>query len=372
MTLLLALAFCMLNLSARARPKKKCSIVEDTSHKQLLLHINTLSFVKNTEYFNPLTQGHTLLGQHIHPYLSFYPTAHLRVDLGVFTRRDWADTRFFSKAEPTFTIKYQSQGLALLLGNIEGGVHHQLIAPLYDGERMLLRAPEPGLQLRYNQARTFLDSWLDWLTLLRKQDGTPEELAAGISFDQILMQCQRVTLRLPIQVVLYHLGGQGIPTKDYSLFFGAIGGKIGVQMSEHRLLRSAYFEHYYVASQYIKAVARPFRSGKAFYSALFLQTAWVAITGSYWHGHGFSSENLGTPLYQSIAMLDKQVQHQEKVRQLCLLQLLYEYHLTDEVSLGLHLEPYYDLCNGLLEHAEGFYMTYRPCFRLTKSGLLDP
>ncbi|MEM7055679.1 MAG: hypothetical protein AAF392_02240 [Bacteroidota bacterium] len=341
MALLLALALCMLNLSARAQSNnqssKKCLIIEDINHKQLLLHINTLSFIKNTEYFNPLIQGHTLLGHQIHPYLSFYPATHLCIDLGVFTRRDWADTRFFSKAEPTFTFKYQNQGFAFLLGNIEGGIHHRLIVPLYEGERMLLSAPEPGLQLRYNQARTFLDSWLEWLTLLRKQDGTPEELAAGMSFDQILMQCQRVTLRLPIQVVLYHLGGQGIPIKDYSLLLGAIGGKLGVSVSEYRLLRSVCFENYYVASQYIKEVARPFRRGKAFYSTLTVKTAWIAITGSYWHGHGFSSENLGTPLYQSIAMLDKQVQHQEKIRQLFLLRLFCEFHLTDAISLGLHL-----------------------------------
>lgn len=363
------LALCMLHLSAWAQLNsqsfEKRPIVEDTSYKQLFLGINTLSFIKNSEYFNPLVQGHTLLGHQIHPYLSFYPAMHLRVDLGVFTRRDWADTRFLSKAEPTFTFKYQNQGFALLLGNIEGGVHHRLIAPLYDWERMLLRAPEPGLQLQYNQARTFLDGWLDWLTLLRKQDGTPEELAAGISFDQILMQSQQVALGLPIQVMLYHLGGQGIPTKDYSLFFGAIGGRLGVQVSEHRLLRSVCFENYYVANQYIKEVARPFRSGQAFYSNLTFKTACIAITGSYWYGRGFSSENLGTPLYQSIAILDKQVQHQEKVRQLFLLRLLYEYHLTDGVSFGLHLEPYYDFRNNLLEHAEGFYMTYRPCFRLT-------
>lgn len=348
----------------------KRPLVEDARYRQLFLSIHTLSFIQNNEYFGPFVQGHTLLGHQIHPYLRFYPAEHLYIDLGVFTRRDGADTRFFAQAEPTFTIKYQNQPWALLMGNIKGGIHHRLIAPLYDKEQLLRRAPEPGLQLRYSQGNTWLDIWLAWLTLLCQQSGTPEELVTGISFNSTPIQRHRWSWGVPIQVMLYHLGGQGIPAKDYSLILGAIGGKLGLQVSEHRLLRSICWGNYYVASQYIKEAARPFRHGQAFYSSLTCHTAWISITGSYWYGHGFSSENLGTPLYQSIAMLNKQVQHQEAVRQLFLLQLLYEYQLTDGVSLRLQVEPYYDFRKDLLEHAEGLYIAYRPSFRLTKAELL--
>ena len=344
---------------------------EITKDKQLFFGINTLSAIRNTEYFGPIIQGHTLLSHQIHPYLRFYPAEHLRVDLGVFTRRDWADIRFFSGAEPTLSFKYQHRGFLLLLGNMEAGNQHRLIAPLYNEAWMLLRAPVPGLQLQYTQGLTFVDVWLAWLTLLRQQDSIPEELAAGISFAQGLIQSQQFNLELPIQGMLYHLGGQGIPTKDYSLFSGAIGIKLGMQVNGYKLLKGLCLESYYVASRYIKEVARPFRYGQGFYGSLTCKTAWVAIVGSYWYGHGFSTENIGSPLYQSMTILNKQVKYQAKVRELFLLRLLYEYQLADGVTLGLHLDPYYDFGNNLLEHAEGLYISYRPCFKLTKSKLLD-
>ena len=348
------------------------SVVEEAQYRQSFLGMDTFSFLKNSEYFGPFVKGHTLAGHQIHPYLRLYPTSYLCVSLGVFTRRDWADTQFFSKAEPTFTLKYENKNLSFLLGAIEGGTYHRLIAPLYDWKRMLLRGPEPGLQLRYNGSRMFIDAWLDWLTLLNKPNNTPEELVAGMSLDPILIESRQITLGAPIQAILYHLGGQGITTKDYSLLLGTLGGRLTIRMPKHQLLKRICLENYYVANQYIKDIARPFKYGQAFYGSLALKTAWLAITGRYWYGHKFASENLGTPLYQSIAMLDKQVQHQETIRQLFFLQLLYDYQLTDEIYFGIYLEPYYDFRNHLLEHDAGLYVIYRPYRRLTSLKQTGP
>jgi hypothetical protein len=333
---------------------------------QLFMGINTLSFVRNSEYFGPMLQGHTLVGHQFHPSLKYYPAKNLRVSGGVFVRRDWADMHSFSKLYPTFTIQYEDQALSVILGNLESKKGHRLIKPLYNLERGLLRGPESGLQLRYIQSHTFIDVWLEWLSLLCKESGKPEELCAGLSFHRILCQNSWMRLEVPIQLLLYHLGGQGIPTKDYSLLFGAIGASLELPISKHDWLRSIGFENYYVASRYIKKVARPFKQGQAFYGQINFKTAWLDISASYWQGFGFTSENLGDPLYESIALLNKQVTYQEKFRQLFLLQLKYTYQITDQMTLGLQIEPYYDFQNKLFEHAEGLYIDYNPFFKLAE------
>jgi hypothetical protein len=341
--------------------------IKENRTGQLFLGINTLTFIRNSEYFGPLLQGQTLVGHRIHPYLSYYPAKDIRISGGVFTRRDWADVHFFSKLYPTFTIQYEDQALSLILGNIEAKTGHGLIKPLYNLERGLLRGPESGLQIRYIQSHTFIDVWLEWLSLLCKESGRPEELGAGLSFHRILLQNSWIQLGIPIQLLLYHLGGQGISTKDYSLLFGAIGASLEVPISKQDWLRSISFGNYYVASRYMKTVARPFRQGQAFYSQMNFKTAWLDISASYWQGVGFSSENLGDPLYDSIALLNKQVTYQEQFRQLFLLQLSYHYQITDQITLGLQLEPYYDFQNKLFEHSEGLYVGYTPFFKLAEN-----
>jgi hypothetical protein len=330
----------------------------------LWIGVNTLSFIKNDEYFGPIIQGHTLVGHHIHPYLSHHPTKYIQVKGGVFMRRDWADTHFFSKLYPTFSIQYQSQDFKLLLGNIETKPGHHLIRPLYNPERFLFRGSEPGLQVQYIGRYTWVELWLEWLSLLDKQTNKPEELGVGWCFDQVLLKNTRAKLSIPIQLFLYHLGGQGILVQSYSLLLGALGVKCNFLLSDYGWLQSLKFENYGVFSRYMKEVVRPFKQGQAFYSKVNLKTAWLDIGVSYWQGNGFISEDLGDPLYQSIAWINQKVASQEKNRQLLLLDFDYTYQLTTQMDISIHLAPYYDLKNHWLEHSAELYVTYHPLFEL--------
>ncbi len=360
-----AILFCQsLALYAQDLLSNNRSPIIQAKSNQLFWGLHTLSFIHNQEYFGPIVEGHTLVGHHIHPYFRYYPLENLQIDLGVFMRRDWADRHFLAKKYPTFTIQHQDKGIAFLLGNSQWIATHRLIKPLYHIERFLLRGPEPGLQLQYIQPNTFIDIWLEWLALLCQESGEPEELSAGISLEQTLWRASWIRLALPLQLVLYHLGGQGIPTQDYTLWLGTVGASMTFPFGEQAWLREISWETYYVANQYVKKVWRPFRNGQAFYNKLAFKTDWLLIIGSYWQGNGFSSENLGDPLYQSIRLINKSIKHQEKLRQLALLEFNYTYQLAVGLNINLSVTPYYDFQNKLLEHAEGLYLTYNPLFRL--------
>ncbi|OJW70315.1 MAG: hypothetical protein BGO68_02475 [Candidatus Amoebophilus sp. 36-38] len=330
----------------------------------LNFHIHTLHFIKNNEYFTPIVEGHTLGGYHLHPFLAYQTSENVTTKLGFFIRRYWAEKKLFSTIIPTLTLRYQKQAARFLIGNLKGGSAHQLIRPLYDRERILQVIPETGLQMRYINKHTFLDIWLDWLTLLDKPNNVPEELIAGLSFEQLLAQISSIKITIPVQILLYHLGGQGISIKDFSLWIGTLGGRITFPVSDQGFLKNICLDNYYVANHYVKKIARPFKTGHAFLGQLTFHTSWFRLQGSYWNSYGFSSENLGHPLYQSISISNKQVSCQEKHRHLLLLHIDYQYFLTTQLKLVLQIDPYYDINHDLVEHEAGFYVSYRPSFSL--------
>jgi hypothetical protein len=340
------------------------NVITPSNKNSLHLHIHTLSFIKNNEYFNPIVQGHTLAGYHLHPFISYKTYDNITTKLGFFLRRNWGEAKLFSDMVPTFTLRYQQQNFSFLIGNIDGGTAHRLIQPLYDLERTLQGIPETGLQMRYITKSTFLDIWLDWLTLLDKKKDIPEELVAGISVEQRLAYISKIRIGIPLQIMLYHLGGQGITAKDFSLWIGSIGIRIHLKLGKQKLLKNIEFNNYYIANQYVKKVARPYKTGHAFFSQLSLNTNWFTLQGSYWNSYGFSSENLGHPLYQSISIINQQVIHQEKNRHLLLLHIGYKYPITKELKFILHVDPYYDINHHLVEHEAGFYVSYQPRFSL--------
>lgn len=331
---------------------------------RLDFHVRTLSFIKNNEYFTPILEGHTLAGYQAHPFLAYTASENISTKLGFFIRRYWAERKLFSKIIPTFTIKYQNQSFKFLIGNIHEGIKHRLISPLYDKEIILRGNPENGLQINYLDKNTFLDIWLDWLTLLDKHNNTPEELVAGLSFEQRLIKTSRVTIRLPLQSTLYHLGGQGIPIKDFILWMGAIGANIKFNIGSNQFLRSIELNNYGLANAYIKQVKRPDKLGYGFLNQIIFNTKWFKLEGVYWNGYGFSSENLGHPIYQSISIIDKQVKYREKHRQLILIHLSHKSRLAKDLKLIFHLDPYYDINKQVVEHEAGLYLNYKLSFKL--------
>ncbi|MEO1301060.1 MAG: hypothetical protein AAFU83_02290 [Bacteroidota bacterium] len=325
---------------------------------QLDLRIPTLHFIQNNEYLGPVVQGYTLAGYQLHPMLRFYPAEYLRTDCGVFVRRYWADPRFYTYAEPTCTLHYQRKGFAFTIGTLPAYLATRWIAPLYNQEQRLQRGPEPGMRLQYSRGRSWCDLRLTWLAWLCPAAARPEEFIVGLSAVHSLFHTRLLQMVVPIQGILYHVGGQGISVQSYSCVAGAIGAQL--TLSAPTVCGSAY----YLLNQYLASVVRPTQRGHALYMCLAWDTRRLSVAGSYWYGHHFSSENIGDPLYQSFVLIDRKVQGVHPIRQFLVLHLLYTYPLSKQVRLQVQVAPYYDIRHRLLEHAEGLYVTYSPTFRL--------
>lgn len=335
---------------------------------ELFLDFNTSSFIKNSEYFGPYVVGHTLAGYQLHPHLKYTTTSGILTKLGVWLQQDWASPKFFSKRFPTFTLQYQSGVTTFLIGTLDGIDKHRLLRPLCDGERLLTQMPETGFRIYHVSETTFVDLWLHWLTVLNKKKEIPEELLAGLSCEQVIFKASGFTMHLPLQLMLYHVGGQGIAVKDYSLWMGAIGDCINFHMSDSSLVKDYSLAGYYVTNLYVKQPHRAVKRGHGFYGEATCRMAWLKLQLSYWHAYGFNSENFGHPLYQTYACISTQAKPQDIYRHLIFLHIIGTYHITNALTLVLHIDPYYDLKHRLLEHEAGLYLSYNLSLKLLELG----
>src|SRR5690606_37428096 len=140
--------FCILSQQLRAQLDnhafENSRKIGEGERNNMYLEFDMLGFVKNNEYFNDIVDGYTLFGYQFSPRIVFYPEDNVRIDAGVFLRKDFGREEYYSFV-PTFSIKIKQNNWKIIFGNLEGNLNHQLIEPLYDFERALDDPLETGL-----------------------------------------------------------------------------------------------------------------------------------------------------------------------------------------------------------------------------------
>ena len=54
----------------------------------------SMGFNKNNEYFNDITDGYTLFGYQLNPYVAYRAGEHVRLDVGVYLQQDFGNDEF--------------------------------------------------------------------------------------------------------------------------------------------------------------------------------------------------------------------------------------------------------------------------------------
>lgn len=142
-------------------------------------------FFRNNEYATELADDYTLPGYRLRLDVGYSPKTRLPVQLrlGVANLYYWGASRYpaalayqdlpYWRGDGERYTKFRllpffqatilpTPRLALILGNLEGGVKHDLIDPLYNPELNLTADEERGFQLKYAGKRTEVDTWVDW------------------------------------------------------------------------------------------------------------------------------------------------------------------------------------------------------------------
>lgn len=328
------------------------------------IRIENFNFLKNNEYYTNIVDGSTFFGFHFKPTLSYQPGKNFRLNAGMFLWQDFGNTKF-SNIAPIFTFSYQKNNHSLNFGNISGPLQHLYIEPLMNFERVIHSPLENGIQYVFSNEKVFLDFWINWKKALYRGQQTQEKIRAGISALWEFYKSGKNMIRIPVQAIFSHSGGQisptPIPVSNY------VNTALGVELSR-RLnqshLRDIIVDFYFVQSlDYSSQPVWPFKAGQGFYSNLTLESKYLTCMLSYWNSQNFITVQ-GGELYSSLSSSVRNVGYTENTRNLLLLRLIRDFHISDNLIFTLRIEPYWDIQNRLLEYSFGFYINYRDIFRI--------
>ena len=341
--------------------------VDPSRNQEWYFGLDLLQFTRNNEYLNRIQDGYTLFGFQFAPYLSYYPSEKIRIDGGIYLQKDYGNDAV-SEIAPLLTVKFELGPFYQLFGNIEGSLNHRYIEPLYDFERVMIDRLETGMQTKLVTDEVFLDLWIDWETMIYRNDPNQEEVSGGMSF-YYDFKFNKHVIRLPLQFMAYHQGGQidNNPTKILTLWNHAIGVTYIYNFDPGKWITSLQSDNYYTYYENITP-SRPlaFNDGDGWYLNLSIATKIdLEFMTSYWYGREFISIK-GGPLYQSVSSTVHHPEHVEPIREFVIFRFLHNLKLTDDMTFSARFEPYYDIGNSVWEYSFGFYLNYYPDFYLSR------
>jgi hypothetical protein len=337
-------------------------VAADTHRVKLGLYM--MGFNKNNEYFNRIADGYTLFGIQAVPYLSYQPTASVRIDAGVFARHDFGRGGLTS-VRPLISLRYQHGPVNVIFGTLEGSLNHRLIEPVYDFELVMLNRLEEGLQFLLQKPRTFLDVWINWEQMIYAGSPYQEEVSGGFSFNQQLLGNEAWQLKLPLQMLAYHKGGQIDRARQPIETF--VNGAAGLELRKKwdtGLLRSLRFQPYAVwFKDFSHELRLPYTEGHAWYVNLAAATKHFELMLSYWQGRHYVGVK-GGALYQSVSSTFRWPAHTEDERQLLILRMMLELPVARNLHVSTRFEPFYDFVHHKIEFSHGMYLNYKTDFNL--------
>ena len=179
------------------------------SEGDLYFNFRNISFVKNNEYSNPITEGYTLIGYFIQPELVYRPAEKVSLRLGTHLL-SYSGTNRFSLIKPVFSTTWHfSENTCFTIGSLTGSDKHRLPDPHFNKERIYNAFSEDGLQLRTSNDNFFSDTWLSWENYIFKGDNEREIFTAGESFRYASPEfAGLVRIEVPVQILFRHYGGQ--------------------------------------------------------------------------------------------------------------------------------------------------------------------
>jgi hypothetical protein len=317
--------------------------------------LRVLSFNKNNEYFNKIVKGYTLFGTRFIPSIGYQLHEQVNIQAGLFLQKDFGNNNL-TYSIPYFSIMYDWNNSQLIFGNYNGSIHHRMLEPLEDFERLMVDTPENGIQYLYNTERIFFDAWINWEKMIYQDSPFKEEVSGGLVTKYDILKQNGNTASLHYQFRGYHRAGQIDALRGQPLvtrFNNAVGA------SYHKKYKSGfieghkwegYFLHYIDNSQTFRI---PYTQGYGYYLNGTLETEIGDFMLSYWQGDHFYSYK-GGRLYQSYST-DPNSRFFEDERQLLILRVMNEFHIGESSTLLLRFEPYWDFKNQTFEFSHAIY-----------------
>ncbi|MEN7549644.1 hypothetical protein AAG747_17095 [Rapidithrix thailandica] len=338
--------------------------LDSTYYKELHLKIDAFGYFKNNEYFGPIESGYTLFGYQFLPKVTYYPSPNLLIEGGLFLQKEFGEDDF-TKIRPIFSLKYKKKYFSMIFGNLEGGLGHKLLEPVYDFERGIQNRLESGLQFKYDHPRWYMDLWVDWRNSIFKGSTEQEEISSGLYTSYSLVHTDKFQFRPVLQGNFYHKGGQvnQSSAEVATVMNFAAGLRFNFSFGEG-IVKSLQLDGYLLSYSTDSESADP-SEGEALYTNAYLKGKWLDVMVSYWSSENYLSP-IGGGLYTSNSKVPETPQLIQPNRELLFVRLFKPFKLGQDLKAEVRFEPYYDFNNELFEYSFGFYLRMPLDFTLGK------
>ena len=326
---------------------------------KIKLGVEFLGFLRNNEFKGEIIPGFTLFGYQFKPYITYFPSSRIRLELGGFFLKDFGNNEF-REIRPLVTVKYVNRNFSMLFGTLEGALSHRLIEPLYNFERIINERIEDGFQLKYSNHRIYADAWIEWVNMIEFGDDALEEFNVGFSFNHQILNYKKFKLEIPLQLLANHRGGEiDTSVEPANTLFNASVGLGFVFPIHDNTLKAFRIDSYY--TKFITSgnySGLPFSDGEGWFLNVSSELKWIVLLMSYWHGNQFYAPN-GGPLYQSLSFDYANDNYLEFQRDLLFMRVLFEHEFRGGLTLAFRFEPVFDFNNNHFDHSEGLYLRFR-------------
>jgi len=358
--LITIIAFLITNLNISGQVNEETGMQPG----ELSLRIKNINFVKNNEYYNPVTEGYTLIGFFLQPELVYSPSGKVTLRAGTHLLK-YSGTDKFSQVRPVFsTTLYINNKSSLTIGSLSGSDNHLLFDPHFNRERKYSAYAEDGFQLTVSNDHVFTDTWLSWENYIFRGDSAREVFSFGESFRYTSpIIAGFIQLEFPVQFQFKHFGGQisNYPEHVETYFNIATGLRINFNLAQKR---SGQFGIEYLRflnnefnGEALSGISKGYASWLRFhytYKALYIGAA-------FWNSHNFYAPD-GNSIYGSISdyQADVVIPDRKILTNSICLTLLPESYL--ELFLGFETYYYTDLKR--LDNAITLHLSFDKLIRL--------
>ncbi len=334
-----------------------------TDTDTVYLKINNTFFLKNNEYFSPLSEGWTGIGNYIQAQIVYKPGQDVILEAGLHALLYYG-TDSFDQLLPLFSASWQARPhWRLTVGHINNFENHYLTEALYRTDRFYEHPVEYGFQSVWHSPRFYSDTWLEWARFIYRDNPYQEEILAGTVNQWTSGKEHRVRVSVLLQSLIAHKGGQidNSPDAVQTLWNGMSGFSLEAGLTSSGGLVSGldsriYWYNALSVPDYPLPNSEPFTKGYATSLGLWLQNNYWKLSVAYWHAYHFIAPK-GEVLLGSVSELNSEYTLPERKM------LLGRFNLSGNINKyftgGVFFYGYYDMPARRFDFSYGLKAVFR-------------
>lgn len=329
----------------------------NSGNHSLSFQFQSMSFLKNNEYFNPLDEGITFLGTVFNPRLQYRAGSQILLHAGWYGVL-YAGRDNISLSLPYYNAEWQfANGYSVKMGNINGYHNHRLPEPLLSVDRMYTENPETGVQVTGETKRHHSDVWLNWENFILPGENDKEEFViGGRSFVFLKPLSEGLNVALTLNGMAAHRGGQVGAEGNMSTLMNSATGLMAWYnpsgTTDSIGIRNDFYGYNDASPVKLKLYSR----GWGNYTTCFARIKGYYIEGGFWYGRHYIAPR-GEWLYQSVSRL--YTVYWEPTSTMVTVKGGWTHTITDGIKAALGGGCYYDIPSQSFDFYYQFHLSLK-------------